>query len=429
MKVELIEVNSVKKQLKIEIPKAQVEQAWQKALQKIQKEVEIKGFRKGKVPFDLISKQFSGDVQQETMEILVGETYPQALEEKKLNPISRPEIQPKPLVAGAAFSYEATFEIFPEVTVTTYKGLKAEQDDASVDPKEVQSEMKRLQTSMTQLVEAPEGSVLKKGMAATIDFEGLAEGKPFEGSSAKGFVVDFGSGGLLETFEKELEGVKKGEKRHVQFSYPKDYFNAALAGKKAEFDVTVSAVHKKNIPVLNDDFAKDLGSYETLKQVEEEITKKIGEAKTRESEHKLTRVLLEQMIEKNKFEIPESMVYEELRGMIEHLEKDLKQRGQKLEDLKMEEVVKHYKPEAEFRVRSFLICDSVSKQEKFSVMPEEIDQHLEEIAQSAKQPIEAVRAYYEKQNMMGVLTTRLLHEKCLEFVRNQAKIKTIKSKS
>ena len=429
MKVELTEVNSVKKRLKIEIPKAQVEQAWQKALQKIQKEVTIKGFRKGKVPFDLLEKQFAGDVQQEAMEILVSQTYPQALEEKKLNPISRPDIHPQPFVAGAPFSYEATFEIFPEVVVKTYKGLKADQDDPAVDPKEVQTEMKRLQASMTQLEEASEGATLKKGMAATIDFEGLAEGKAFEGSSAKGFVVDFGSGGLLEAFEKQLEGVKKGDKRHVKFSYPKDYFNPALAGKQAEFQVTVSLVHKKNVPELNNDFAKDLGNYETLKQVEEEIAKKVGEAKTRESQHKLTRALLDQLIEKNKFEIPESMVYEELKGMIEHLEKDLKQRGQKLEDLNVEEVVKHYKPEAEFRVRSFLICDSISKQEKFSVMPEEIDQHLEGVATEAKQPIEKVKAYYEKQNLMGVLATRLLHEKCLEFVRNQAKIKIVKAKS
>ena len=429
MHVELKEISSVKKLLKIEVPKIQVEQAWKEALQKIQQKAAIKGFRKGKVPLDLVEKQFPQEVQQETMELLVQKTYPEAVESQKLRPISNPDIKPKPLLAGQPFSYEATIEIFPEVTLKKHEGISVEQEEVVVSAEELDEELKRLQTAMTQLSPAPENTTLEKGIVAKVDFDGKAEGKLFEGSTARGLSVDFGSGQVLEVFEKQLKGAKKGEKRSIEFHYPKDYFNKDLAGKNAAFEVTVIDLHKKEIPEFNDEFAKDLGSYKTFQEVKDEIQKRIRENKEQESKHKLTRDLLTQLIEKNSFDVPETMIQEELRGMLESLAQELKRRNQKPEDLDLKEVLAQYKPEAEFRVRSFLICDSIARDQKFSVLPEELDEHLETVAKNSQQTLDKVREYYEKQNLLGALTTRLLHEKSLEFVRNQAKIKVTKPKS
>ena len=423
MKTELENVSSIKRKLKVEVPAPEVGQAYQESVSKIQKKAKIKGFREGKVPPAVVEKQFAAEIQQEAMERVVQKSYPKALEELKVFPVSQPRVIPGTFSKEKEFSYTAEFEIRPEIVVKNYKGLKLEREKVDVDPKMVEGELTRLQQQMTQLEPTPEETLSAKGHVLTVDFSGVAEGQKFEGSESKDFALELGAKGLLPDFENGLIGLKKGEKKNLKFDYPKDYFNKALAGKKAEFNVTVKDIRKKNVPVLNDDFAKDLGQYKTLVEVKADIQKRIADHLENDSKGKLFRKILEELSKSNPFEVPESMVLSELNNMIETLARDLSSQGKKLDDLNVQELYQQHQPEAEFRVRSFLLLDKISELESVLISEEEVDQFIATQAASLKRPAEEVKAYYIKNRLLDSLKLRLLHEKTLEFVLNQAKIK------
>lgn len=430
MKTTLEEVSSVQKKLKIEVPADVVAQARMEAIRDLQKKVKVEGFRPGKVPSNIIEQRFAHEVQHETVEKVVDLTLAKAFKEAKVYPISRPEITPGLFMDTGGLSYTATFDVLPPIPITEkdYKGLKLEKTEIEVAKEEVESELTRLQKAMTQLEPAPAETVLVKGLVAVIDFKGTAEGKPFKGGEAKDYVIEFGDGEMLGDFEKGIEGAKVGEVRKISFDYPKDYFNKELAGKKAHFDITIKEIRTKNVPKLDDDFAKDLGQYKTLQDVKVDLEKRIVSAKEGHQKGELFSQIIKQLTDKIKFEAPQSLITSELRHMLEQFAQEIQKRGQKLDDVKVEEVLKEFQPEAENRVRSFLILDKIVEEVKLEATDKELEDRLESMAKQAGRPLPEVKAHYEKNNLLGSLKNRILHEKSLEFVLNEAKIKVVKPK-
>ena len=429
MKTNLEEISPIRKKLTIEVEADIVAEARKEALSELQKQVKIEGFRPGKVPPNIIQQKLGKELEQHTVEKLVDLTLSKAFQEAKVQPISKPEIAPGLWNATGGFSYTAQFEILPEIILKESKGLKLEKEEVQVSKEELEEEISRLQQAMTQLEPLPSGTLFAEGHVATIDFKGLIDGKSFKGSEAKDYSVELGTGSMLADFEKALKGVKSGEDRDIQFDYPKDYFNKELAGKPASFKVSVKEIRKKNVPHLDDEFAKDLGNFKTMKEVRADMEKRIAEAKESRQKGALYDQIIKQLVEKNKFDIPESLVRSELSHMLQTFAEEIKKRGQKLEDVKVEEVVKEFQPEAEFRVRGFLVLKKVAEEAKVEVTQEELDKELNAIAKGLNRPVAEVRAHYEKNNLLRSLYTRILHEKALEFVLNQAKIKTVKPKN
>ena len=428
MKTELEAVSSVKKRLKVEVPSDLVTQARAQAVSELGKKAKVEGFRPGHIPPQIIEKKFGHELQQMTIEKVVDQTLGLAFEQAKLRPISKPEINPGMWSAVGNFSYTATFEVLPEMTLKDYKGLKLEKTEVKVESKEIEEELKRLQATMTQLEPTPTETALAIGHVAIIDFKGLADGKRFQGGEAKDYVIEMGTGNMLADFEAGLKGAKAGEKKELRFEYPKDYFNKELAGKEAKFDVTVKQIRKKNVPELNDDFAKDLGNYKNLNEVRDDVNKQIDTTKENQQKGELYNQILKQLVDQNKFDLPESLVQSELAYMLNDIAQEMKRRGQKVEDLNVEEAIKELKPDAEFRVRSFLVLDQVAEDAKLEVTEQEMENRLAAIAKGLKKPPAEIKAYYEKNKMVGSLQTRILHEKALEFVLNEAKIKVVKPK-
>ncbi|MBI5298815.1 MAG: trigger factor [Deltaproteobacteria bacterium] len=431
MKTILEDVSSVQKKIKIEVPADVVAQARIKAVHDLQKKVKVEGFRPGKVPSNIIEQRFAHEVQHETVEKVVDLTLAKAFKEAKVYPISRPEITPGLFAGTGGLSYTATFDVLPAIPITEkdYKGLKLEKTEIEVTKEEVESELIRLQKAMTQLEPAPAETVLVKGLVAVIDFKGTAEGKSFKGGEAKDYVIEFGDGEMLGDFEKGIEGAKVGEVRKISFDYPKDYFNKELAGKKAQFDITVKEIRTKNVPKLDDDFAKDLGQYKTLEDVKVDLEKRIVGVKEVHQKGELFNQILKQLVDKIKFEAPQSLITSELRHMLEQFAQEIQKRGQKLDDVKAEEVLKEFQPEAENRVRSFLILDKIVEEASMDATDKELEDRLESMAKQVKRPLAEIKAHYEKNNLLGSLKNRILHEKSLEFVLNEAKIKVVKSKN
>lgn len=430
MKTTLEEVSSVQKRLKIEVDADVVAGARHEAVRDLQKKVKVEGFRPGKIPPNIIEQRFSHEVQHQTVEKVVDLTLARAFEETKLHPVSRPEINPGLFAAGGGMSYTATFDVLPEILLREkdFKGLKLEKTAVEVAKEEVEQELLRLQKAMTQLEPAPAETALAAGHVVLIDFKGAAGGKPFKGGEAKDYVIEYGAGEMLPDFEKGIAGAKAGETRKIAFDYPQDYFNKELAGKKAKFDVTVREIRKKNVPGLDDDFAKDLGQYKNFQEVKDDVEKRITAAKEGEQKGELYNQILKQLADTIKFDLPQSLVNNELRHMLEQFAQELQQRGQKLDDVKAEEVLKEFQPEAEMRVRSFLLLDKIAQEATIDVSDKELEDRLEALAKQAGRPFAEIRGHYEKNRLLGSLKNRILHEKALEFVLNEAKIREVKPK-
>lgn len=429
MKSQLEEVSSVARKLKISVPVEEVQSARQTALEKIRKKANIKGFRKGKAPLTIIEKQYAWEVDRDAVDALVQKTYPLALAEAKVVPISQPRIEPESFSHDQEFVYSAHFEVQPVFEVKGYKGLKLEREKIEIAAEEIDGELKRMQDAMTQLepVEDPEAA-LQVGQIGKIDFTGTIDGEVFEGNQAKDYLMDVGAGNLIKEFEEQIVGMKKGETRTVSFKYPQDYFNKEMAGKVAEYQVTLHEIRKKNVPELNDEFAKDLGNFETLKEVKADIENNLRAHKEEHQKNGLYDQLLAQLSEKNEFDVPESMVEAELKRMLEGMARQMQQQGASLENLNIEKMMEQYRPAAVANTKGFLLLENICRQEEFQVSDEEVETYLAKQAKEINQPVEKVKAYYQKNQLMSGLQLRLMHEKALEFVLSQAKIKEVKPK-
>jgi len=430
MKTTLEDISSIKKRLKVEVPSSVVDQARQKAINNVKKKATMPGFRQGKIPLKVVEERFGSEIQKQTVDHIIDQTLVEAFKEVNVRPVSRPEIDSGLTSASGGFSYNAVFEIFPEIELKEkdWKGMKLEKQEVNVTQEEIDQELKRLQHAMTQLEPLPESTKIAKGHVAIIDFKGLAEGKPFKGSQAKDFTVEVGAGGLLKDFEEGLKGAKAGDALQIKFTYPKDYFNKELANKKGEFEVKIKSVRKKNIPALNDDFAKDLGNFKSLAEVKTETKKKIAQSKETNQKNGLYNQIAKKLVENTKFDVPESLIQNEMQHMLNELAKDLQNQGQDIRKLDPNEMIKNMKPRAQFRVKSFLLIDKVAVLNQIQVSEQEIEHRLEMTAKGANRPLPEIKAYYEKNKLLGALQTKILHEKVLEKVLNDAKIKVVKPK-
>lgn len=425
MKTQVSDVSSVKKKMHIEVPAEKVKAAFDRALDKIQKEASVKGFRKGKVPRDMVQKMYQAEWQQEALEEIVQATYVDAMQAANLIPISRPDIQPGQLIHGAGFTYDAIFEVRPEVKVKNYAGLDLTGDAVKVTDDELNAELKRLQEAFAQVTPAAEGAIIGADSVITADFSGKVDGQEFPGSSATDFVIDIPGGNLLLQFADALKGAKVGDVRELEIPYPADYFNKDLAGKSGHFTVTVKEIRTKAIPELNDDFAKDLAKGGTLAELKEMIKTDIRAVKEQVRKRELGQQALQKLIETHDFEIPETLRMMELRSLFEQFQHHLEERQQTLESVgaSPEKFIAEYTEIAGQRVRGYLILDAISEAEAITVSPEDIEEYFQGLAAQSQQPVTKIRAFYDENERKNALKVKLIQEKTLDFVINKAKIK------
>lgn len=427
---EVKDVSAIKKKIEVSIPEDMVRAALEKEYEKVGKNAKLKGFRKGKVPRHILEQYYSENVEHDTMERLVRETYPDAVEKHMVVPISAPYVEPGPFAKDKPFSYVATFEIRPIVDIKEYNGLKLEHPEVTVTKEDIDNQLEVVRQHMTQLEPSPDDAKAEKGMVVTVDFKGTVDGKPFKGSEANDFLVELGAENMLPQFEVALEGLKRGDERDVSINYPEDYFNKELAGKNGKFQLKVKDLKKKIVPELNDSLAKDLGDFKTLDDVKKDIEKRILEAREQDVKRILSSQVVERLVEKHPFEVPESMTNSELKIMFENFVRYLGSQGKKLEDtgLTIENFIDKYKKDAENRVRGFLIIDAIAEVEKIGVTDEEVEARLKLIAEQSSQTLPKVKQQYEAQNLMNGLNIQLKHEKTLDLVINKAKITINKPK-
>jgi trigger factor len=424
MKVNVEEISSIKKKMLIEIPEDQVTQEVDSFYKDLGKKAKIKGFRPGKVPRDILVRYFKDYVKAEIVQKLIEETYPKALTETDLHPVSPPAIDPGEFNEGKPFQYSVAIEVKPDIQLGGYAGLKIEGKKEEVKDEEVEERVKALQNLHANLKTISEARPIQSGDYVIVDYEASLGGKPLEGGKAIDFTVEVGSGQFIPAFEEKLIGLKLEEEREIEVSFPEDYGYQKWAGKTVSFHVTIKEVKEKILPSLDDEFAKDLGDYSSLEELKAKLRGEIEKEKELALERQLKDQVVDQLLEANPFEVPESLVEEQVKALVSDTKLRLAAQGVDLKRLGVteEKLQEDYKATALKQVRTFLILEKIAGQEGIAVTDEEADDRLKEISERMRQKFDVMKRYYEKNGLLPEVKAGIIRDKTLNFLLEKANV-------
>ncbi|MBU8684578.1 trigger factor [Bacillus haynesii] len=384
--------------LTVEVDADTFNKALDDAFKKVVKQVSIPGFRKGKVPRGLFEQRFGVEaLYQDALDILLPVEYPKAVEEAGIEPVDRPEIDVEKIEKGENLIFTAKVTVKPEVKLGEYKGLGIEKDDTAVTDEDVQNELKSLQERQAELVVKEDGKV-EEGDTVVLDFEGFVDGEAFEGGKAENYSLEVGSGSFIPGFEDQLVGLEAGAEKDVEVTFPEEYHAEELAGKPAVFKVKIHEIKAKELPELDDEFAKDVDEeVETLAELTEKTKKRLEEAKENEADAKLREELVVKAAENAEADIPQAMIDTELDRMMKEFEQRLQMQGMNLElyfqfSGQDENALKEQmKEDAEKRVKSNLTLEAIAKAENLQVTDEEVEEELSKMAEAYNMPVENIK--------------------------------------
>ncbi|MFL0251109.1 trigger factor [Clostridium neuense] len=382
--VEKTEKNIIKFDITVEAEKFQ--EFIMKAYNKNRVKYNIPGFRKGKAPFQIIKQYYGvGVFYEDAVNYCIDATYPKVVEENNIDPVAYPEIDIVTLEEGKDFVYSAKVTVKPEVELGEYKGVEVKKADHEVKDEDVENELKKMQEKNAR-IETKEDGAIEKGNLAVIDFKGYIGDEAFEGGEGNDFSLEIGSGTFIDNFEEQLIGSKKGDHVTVNVTFPEEYGKEELNGKEARFEVDIKEIKIKEIPALDDEFAKEISEFDTLEEVKADIKKKIEEANAERAKVEFEDSVVDAAAENAKIDIPEVMIKNETDGMLKELESRLKYQGLDLQSYyqftnSSEEKVRDYMKEtAEKRVRTKLVIEKIAEVEKIEATEEELKEKAMEYA-------------------------------------------------
>ncbi|AZB43837.1 trigger factor [Bacillus sp. FJAT-42376] len=384
--------------LTVEVDAETFDSALNEAFKKVVQQVSIPGFRKGKVPRSLFEQRFGVEsLYQDALDILLPVEYGKAIDETKIEPIDRPEIDIDSMGKGEKLTFTAKVTVKPEVKLGDYKGLEVDKDDAEVTDEDVDQELKQLQERQAELVVKEEGKV-ENGDNVVMDFEGFVDGEAFEGGQADNYSLEIGSGSFIPGFEEQLVGLETGAEKDVEVTFPEEYHAEELAGKAATFKVKIHEIKAKELPELDDEFAKDVDDeVETLDALKAKTKERLQETRKTEAENKLRDALVEKAAENAEVEIPQVMIDSEVERMMKEFEQRLQMQGMNLElyfqfSGQDEEALKQQMNEdAAKRVKFNLTLEAVAAAENLEVTDAEVEEELSKMAEMYNMPVESIK--------------------------------------
>ena len=423
-KVEKTEnANEVKLEITVEAEK--FENAMKKVYFQNAKYFNIPGFRKGKAPMNIVEKYYGAQIfYEDAFNEVATEAYEEALTENKIDVVSRPEVDIAQMEKGKDVIFTAVVQTKPEVKLGKYKGIEIQKIEYKVDKKDVDHELEHMQEHNSRLVTVDDRA-LENGDTATIDFEGFVDGVAFEGGKAEGHELEIGSGTFIPGFEEQLIGMELENEKEIKVTFPKEYFSKDLAGKDATFKVKLHDIKKKELPELDDEFAKDVSEFDTLEELKKSIKEKLTKNKEQREKYETEEAVLKAVCEDSKLDIPSGMIELEIDNMLKDFEQRLSYQGLNLEQyLKMigkteEEMRKEYEPQAIEAIKSRLVLEAIMKAEKIEASEEEIKAKMEEMAKSYGKDVEELS---KNENLKNYLAEGIKSEKALEFIVNNAKV-------
>ena len=385
LQVEKLEKNMAK--LTVEVPAEEVEAALQNAYLKNRKQISVPGFRKGKVPRQMIEKMYGPEVfYDDAANALIQKAYPQAADECELEIVSRPTVDIVQLEKGKSFIFTAEVAVKPEVTLGQYKGIEVEKADTAATDEEVAAELDKEREANSRTISVEDRAV-QDGDMTVIDFEGFVDGEAFEGGKGTDYPLTIGSGAFIPGFEEKLVGAEIGKEVEVDVTFPEEYHAKELAGKPAVFKCTVKEIKVKELPELDDDFAQDVSDFDTLEEYKADVRKKVEEKKAADAKAKKEDAVIEKIIEGAAMEIPDAMVETQAERMVDEFAQRLQMQGLTMEQYlqftggNVQALVEQSKPQALKRIQSRLVLEAVVAAENLTASDEELDAELGRMAE------------------------------------------------
>ncbi|MFB3917563.1 MAG: trigger factor [Terriglobales bacterium] len=417
------------REIQVEVPAEVVASQTETIIQRYQKLARLPGFRKGKAPATVIRQRFAEDVKSEVVEALVPKYFRQQSEKQGLTPVSQPRVTDLHIQEGEPLRFKATFEVLPEIEVTGYKELRPEVKDVSVGDDEVEAALKNVREQHASY-NAVEDRPLALGDFAQVSFQGTPKeagsepgAKPSKPVNVDDVMVEIGDTNTVKEFSDNLLGAKPGETRTFDVAYPADFADQRLAGKTMSYSVTVKAIKNKQLPELNDDFAKELGDFANLDAVKQRIREGIEQEKKHAAEHEAKDKIVDELLKQNDFPVPEALVEQQIDLRLERGLRALAAQGMRAEDLKKMDLTRLRSGQRESAVKEVkvaLILDRIADLEKIEVSDEEVNKEIESLATQSRQTVEAVRARLTRDGALDRIRHRIRNEKTLEYLFHQS---------
>ena len=423
-----VEKTDNKNELKLEftVEAKKFDETMKKVYFKTVKYFNIPGFRKGKAPMNIIERYYGKEIfYEDTFNEILQEVYDKELRESNITAVSYPDLDVKQIGKGQDLIFTAVVQTKPEVKPGKYKGIEIKKVEYNVSEDEINHELGHMQDRNSRMVTVDDRAV-ENGDITVIDFEGFVDGKAFEGGKAEGHELTIGSNTFIPGFEDQIIGMKIDEEKDINVKFPEEYFSKELAGKDATFKVKLHEIKKKELPELDDEFAKDVSEFDTLKELKESIKEKLEKENEQKAKYETEETAIKAVCDNTEIDIPSGMIETE----IDHMEKDMEQRMQyqgltldmylQMIGKTKEEFRKEYEDQAKDAVKSRLVIEAVANEEKIEADDKEVDEKIKEMAENYGKTEDELKS---NESLRNYLKENLKTEKTIEFIVKNAKIK------
>ena len=411
--------------LTVTVPAEKVDKALDQAFKKVVKQINVPGFRKGKVPRPIFEQRFGVEaLYQDAVDILLPEAYGEAIDETGINPVAQPEINVTQIEKGKDFEFEATVTVEPEVQLGDYKGLEIEKQDSELTDEDLQEAIDHSLGHLADMVVKEDGAV-ENGDTVNIDFDGYVDGEQFEGGQADGYDLEIGSGSFIPGFEDQLVGVKTGEEKDVVVTFPEEYHAEELAGKEATFKTKVNEIKYKEVPELDDEIANELDSdANSVDEYKENLRKRLSEQKAEEAENVEKEEAINKATDNATIDIPQAMIDTELDRMVQEFGQRIQQQGLDLQTYFQisgqdeSQLREQMKDDAEQRIKTNLTLSAIADKENIEANDEDIDKELEKMSKQFNISVEDIK------NTLGntdIIKNDVRIQKVIDLLRDNAK--------
>ncbi len=425
IKVENTE-NTNELKLTFNVPAETFDEGMKKVYAKTAKYFNIKGFRKGKAPMALVEKTYGPEIfYEDTFNEIVPEIFEKEVEENKLEVVSKPQIDIVQMGKGKELIFTAVVQVKPEVKLGKYKGISLKKVEYKVTDEDINNELNNMANKNSRLVSIENEPVAEKDIAV-IDFEGFVDGVAFEGGKAENHELEIGSKTFIPGFEDQIIGMKIEDEKDINVKFPEEYFSAELAGKDATFKVKLHEIKRKELPELDDEFAKDVSEFDTLEELKNSIKEKLETENANKEKYETEENAIKTVCDATDIEIPSGMIETEVDNMMKDVETRLSYQGLNLKQyLQMvgkseEDMRKEFEEQAKVSVKSRLVLDAIVKAEKIEASEEEIEEKIKEMAENYGRNADELK---NNQHLINYIKENMVAEKAIKFVVDNAKIK------
>jgi trigger factor len=426
MNVNVEETGPVERRLHIEIPTTEVDAAFASFFREMGRSSHIKGFRPGKAPRDVLEKYFGERAAHDVLERLVGESLGKAIDEAELDVLGEPRLQPgEPPKQGAPYRYDAEVDIRPAIEIQKVRGLEVKRPALPVPEQDpVEAHLEEARQRQAQLVEEASGTAVARGNVAILDYVGKIDGKPFAGSTAREAQVEVGAGRTFGGFEDQLVGMQVGEERQFDVAMPEDHADESLRGKTVHFEVKLVALKRRELPELDDEFAKDVSSFATLAELREDLNRRVGEGRAADQKRLERGAVVEALLAANPFPIPTHLVESQVRARIGRMLGQFGNARVSRDGLTqlVERWSQELRPQVESEIRLALLAPVIAKAESIEVSDADVDQQLTQIAEANGRKFAELKREYRERGLLDALRAGILEQKAVEFALDAAKL-------